>query len=83
MQGTSLPIAVSTSGGKTPWASGGDESLLRLIGKWLHVGGLDGAEPWAPETGTAPGSVLSPLLGNVHLHYMLDLCFATEVKPRR
>src|SRR3990172_5558057 len=59
-----------------------DGSLLRLIGKCLHVGVLDGAELSAPETGTAQGSVLSPLLGNVYLHYVLDFWFETEVKPR-
>ena len=59
-----------------------DGSLLRLIGKCLHAGVLDGAELSAPETGTAQGSVLSPLLGNVYLHYALDLWFETEVKPR-
>jgi group II intron reverse transcriptase/maturase len=59
-----------------------DGSLLRLIGKCLHVGVLDGAEFFAPETGTAQGSVLSPLLGNVYLHYALDLWFETEVRPR-
>lgn len=59
-----------------------DGSLLRLIGKCLHVGVLDGAEYSAPEVGTAQGSVLSPLLGNVYLHYALDLWFEREVKPR-
>ena len=59
-----------------------DGSLLRLIGKCLHVGVLDGAELSAPETGTAQGSVLSPLLGNVYLHHALDLWFEIEVKPR-
>ena len=52
-----------------------DGSLLRLIGKCLHVGVLDGEEFTTPETGTAQGSVLSPLLGNVYLHYVLDLWF--------
>ncbi len=59
-----------------------DGSLLRLIGKCLHAGVLDGAELFRPETGTAQGSVLSPLLGNVYLHYVLDLWFETVVKPR-
>jgi group II intron reverse transcriptase/maturase len=59
-----------------------DGSLLRLIGKCLHVGVLDGAAYAEPETGTAQGSVLSPLLGNVYLHYVLDLWFEREVKPR-
>ena len=59
-----------------------DGSLLRLIGKCLHVGVLDGAEFSRPKTGTAQGSVLSPMLGNIYLHYVLDLWFESEVKPR-
>jgi hypothetical protein len=59
-----------------------DGSLLRLIGKCLHVGVLDGVELSTSESGTAQGSVLSPLLGNVYLHYTLDLWFEQEVKPR-
>jgi len=35
-----------------------------------------------PDTGTIQGSVLSPLLGNVYLHYVLDLWFEAMVKPR-
>ena len=58
-----------------------DGSLLRLIGKCLHVGVLDGVELSTSESGTAQGSVLSPLLGNVYLHYVLDLWFEQEVKP--
>jgi RNA-directed DNA polymerase len=45
-----------------------DGSLLRLIGKCLHVGVLDGEALLEPELGTAQGSGLSPLLGNVYLH---------------
>ena len=59
-----------------------DGSLLRLIGKCLHVGVLDREEFTRPEVGTAQGSVLSPILGNIYLHYALDLWFETEVKPR-
>lgn len=59
-----------------------DGSLLRLIGKCLQVGVLDGVELSTPDTGTAQGSVLSPLLGNVYLHYVLDLWFEREVKSR-
>jgi hypothetical protein len=38
----------------------------------LHVGVLDGESFTTPDEGTAQGSVLSPLLGNIYLHYVLD-----------
>ncbi len=59
-----------------------DGSLLRLVGKCLHVGILDGEEYSEPEGGTVQGSSLSPLLGNVYLHHVLDLWFEREVRPR-
>jgi RNA-directed DNA polymerase len=59
-----------------------DGSLLRLIGKCLHVGVLDGAVFTEPSEGTVQGSTLSPLLGNVYLHTVLDRWFAEEVRPR-
>jgi group II intron reverse transcriptase/maturase len=59
-----------------------DESLLRLVGKCLHVGILDGGEYSEPTEGTAQGSSLSPLLGNIYLHYVLDLWFERDVLPR-
>ncbi len=59
-----------------------DGSLLRLIAKCLHVGVLDGEEYSAPDEGTVQGSSLSPLLGNVYLHHVLDKWFEHEVKPR-
>jgi len=59
-----------------------DKSLLRLIGKCLHVGILDGAEYSEPDEGTVQGSSLSPLLGNVYLHHVLDLWVEREVRPR-
>ena len=58
-----------------------DGSLLRLIGKCLHVGVLDGVQYAEPDVGTAQGSVLSPILGNIYLHYVLDVWFATQVRP--
>lgn len=59
-----------------------DGRLLRLVGKCLNAGVLDGEEFAVPELGTAQGSVLSPLLGNIYLHYVLDKWFEEEVKPR-
>lgn len=59
-----------------------DRSLMRLIGKCLHVGVLDGEELSTPGKGTAQGSIISPILGNIYLHNVLDLWFEREVKPR-
>ena len=59
-----------------------DESFLRLVGKCLRAGVLDGEEYSEPEVGTAQGSILSPLLGNVYLHHVLDVWFEVDVKPR-
>jgi group II intron reverse transcriptase/maturase len=58
-----------------------DGSMLRLVGKCMNVGVMDGEEFSAPEVGTVQGSTLSPLLGNVYLHYALDLWFTEEIKP--
>jgi RNA-directed DNA polymerase len=59
-----------------------DGSLKRLIGKCLHVGVLDGEEYSEPGEGTVQGSTLSPLLGNVYLHHVLDVWFEQDVRPR-
>ncbi len=59
-----------------------EESFLRLVGKCLRAGVLDGAEYSEPDVGTAQGSILSPLLGNVYLHHVLDVWFEADVKPR-
>jgi hypothetical protein len=59
-----------------------DGSIQRLVGKCLKVGILDGEQFSWSEDGTTQGSSLSPLLGNVYLHYALDLWFEKVVKPR-
>ncbi|MCU0664890.1 MAG: reverse transcriptase domain-containing protein, partial [Myxococcota bacterium] len=59
-----------------------DKSLMRLVGKCLHVGVLDGAEFYTPDEGAVQGSILSPLLGNIYLHHAIDLWYEREVKPR-
>jgi group II intron reverse transcriptase/maturase len=59
-----------------------DESFMRLVGKCLHVGVLDGEEYFEPDVGTAQGSTLSPMLGNVYLHHVLDVWLEREVRSR-
>jgi group II intron reverse transcriptase/maturase len=50
-----------------------DRRVLRLIRKWLRAGVSDDGE-WSKSTvGTPQGAVISPLLANVYLHYVLDL----------
>lgn len=58
-----------------------DTPFLRLLGKCLHVGVLDGAEFSKPGEGTAQGSIISPMFGNVYLHYVLDQWFEREIQP--
>ena len=58
-----------------------DGVLLRLIGKWLKAGVLEDGELTYPEAGTPQGGVISPLLANVYLHYVLDEWFEQVVKP--
>jgi group II intron reverse transcriptase/maturase len=59
-----------------------DGVLLRLIGKWLHAGVLEDGKLTVPEQGSPQGGVISPLLANVYLHYVLDVWFARAVQPR-
>jgi RNA-directed DNA polymerase len=59
-----------------------DGVLLRLIDKWLQAGVLEGGGLTYPEAGTPQGGVVSPLLANVYLHYVLDVWFEQVVKPR-
>ena len=52
----------------------GDKRLLRLVRKWLKVGVLDEEGNRVPSSrGAAQGAVISPLLANIYLHYVLDL----------
>jgi len=59
-----------------------DGSVLRLIGKWIKVGVIEGGRLLVSETGTGQGQPISPLLANIYLHYVLDEWFECEVKPR-
>jgi group II intron reverse transcriptase/maturase len=51
----------------------GDKRITRLIQKWLKAGILEDGVVTVEDRGTGQGSVISPLLGNIYLHYVLDL----------
>lgn len=50
-----------------------DRRILRLIQKWLKVAVLEEGKWSDSETGTPQGSVISPLLADIYLHYVFDL----------
>src|SRR5436305_1777491 len=50
--------------------------------KSVHAGVLERGQLSYPEDGTPQGGVISPLLANIYLHYMLDNWYGESVKPR-
>jgi len=61
-----------------------DKALLWLIKKWLKAGVLDtNGKVLHPEAGTPQGGIISPILANVYLHYVLDLWFQKVVMRHR
>jgi len=59
-----------------------DGVILRLIGKWLNAGVMEGLVLSRAESGTPQGGVISPLLANIYLHEVLDEWFVHTVQPR-
>jgi RNA-directed DNA polymerase len=51
----------------------GDSRIIRLIQKWLRAGVLEDGVVTVSDKGTGQGSVASPLLANIYLHYVFDL----------
>lgn len=60
-----------------------DKPFLGLIDTWLKAGILErDGTVIHPHTGAPQGGVISPVLANIYLHYVLDLWFERVVKPR-
>src|SRR4030067_1357528 len=59
-----------------------DPSLLQLISRFLKSGIMEEGDYFETDQGTPQGGVLSPVLANVYLHYVLDMWFKTEVIPQ-
>ena len=61
-----------------------DGAILNLIRKWLRAGILEeDGKVIHPQTGTPQGGVISPVLANIYLHYVLDLWFERVVRPQQ
>jgi len=58
-----------------------DGVIRRLIGKWLNTGVMEAESVSYSDEGTPQGGVVSPLLANIYLHYVLDEWFEQTVKP--
>jgi group II intron reverse transcriptase/maturase len=57
-----------------------DRNLLRLIGRFLRAGVMEEGRYSQTDKGTPQGGIISPLLANVYLHYVLDLWFEKVIK---
>lgn len=60
----------------------GDRKVIQLIKGWLKAGVLENGEWSEMKKGTPQGGSISPLLGNIYLHYVLDLWFEKKIKPK-
>ncbi len=59
----------------------GDPRVLRLLRRMLKSGIMEDGLTHATDEGTPQGSIVSPLLSNIYLHYVLDLWFDRRVRP--
>lgn len=59
-----------------------DKNFLRYIKRFLIAGIMEGTELTNSDRGTPQGGLISPVLANVYLHYVLDLWFDKAVKPK-
>jgi group II intron reverse transcriptase/maturase len=59
-----------------------DKNLIRLIVRFLKAGIMEDGVFQSSEKGTPQGGILSPLLANIYLHYVLDLWFIHRVKKK-
>lgn len=57
-----------------------DQNLLRIIGRFLKGGYMEDGKYYKTDVGTPQGGIISPILANVYLHYVLDLWFEKVVR---
>lgn len=58
-----------------------DGVIRKMVDKWLKAGIMDSGNISYPGEGTPQGSVISPLLSNIYLHYVLDEWFSEQIQP--
>lgn len=59
-----------------------DKNLIWLVRKFLKAGVVEDGKQFATDLGTPQGGVISPLLANIYLHYVLDLWFKKKIEPQ-
>lgn len=59
-----------------------DKNLLRLIVRFLKAGVMEDGKYIETDKGTPQGGIISPILANIYLHYILDKWFEEKVKPQ-
>ena len=59
-----------------------DKAFLRYINRFLISGHMENMKYYETDKGTPQGGLISPILANVYLHYVLDLFFEKYIKPK-
>ncbi len=58
-----------------------DRNMLRMISKWLHAGVMEGGVITYSSKGTPQGGIISPVIANIFLHYVLDKWLVEQISP--
>ena len=58
-----------------------DGVVRRMIDKWLKAGVMESGNITYPDEGTPQGGIISPILSNIYLHYVLDEWFSEQIQP--
>jgi group II intron reverse transcriptase/maturase len=58
-----------------------DGVIRKMVDKWLKAGIMEDKQLSYPKEGTPQGGIISPLLSNIYLHYVLDEWFCEEIQP--
>jgi group II intron reverse transcriptase/maturase len=58
-----------------------DGVIRKMIDKWLKAGVMESGNISYPDEGTPQGGIISPILSNIYLHYVLDEWFSEQIQP--